>query len=101
MTRLTEVVKPKRKIEGERADYGRQVKGRDLEFTDWGSFTNEYGPGFIFQFWQDGVPYVFITHSEQLKNAAMAWERERGKEPFTAKVIEKKTKCGRTTYVFE
>lgn len=101
MTRLTEVVKPKRKIEGAKADYKTQVKDKELEFTDWGPFTNKYGPGFIFQFWQDGVPYVFITHSEQLKNAALAWERERGKEPFTAKVMEKETKGGRVAYVFE
>lgn len=101
MTRLTDVVKPKRKIEGEKADYKTQVKDRDLEFTDWGPFTNKYGPGFLFQFWQDGVPYVFITHSEQLKKAALAWETERGKEPFTARVIEKKTKDGRIAYVFE
>ena len=101
MTRLTEVVKPKRKIEGAKADYKIQVKDKELEFTDWGPFANSYGPGFIFQFYEGGMPYVFITHSERLRKQAEAWEQARGKEPFTATVKEKKTKDGRIAYVFE
>ena len=98
--RLTEVVKPKRKIEGVKADYKAQVKDKELEFTDWGPFTNDYGEGYIFQFYENGVPYVFITHSECLKKMAIEWEKEKGKEPFTATVTEKRTKDGRTAYIF-
>lgn len=99
MTRLRDVVRTQR-IEGERADYRTQVKDRELEFTDWGPFTNQYGPGYIFQFYDNGTPYVFITHSWNLRKAAEAWEKLKGKEPFTARVIEKRTKDGKTVYIF-
>lgn len=100
MTRLVDVIKPRRKIEGAKADYRTQVKDREIEFTDWGPFTNEYGPGYIFQFYEGGVPYVFITHSRRLKEQVLEWEEAKGREPFTATVKEKKTSDGKTAYIF-
>ena len=98
--RLRDVVRLKRRIEGDKADYKTQVKDKELEFTDWGPFENKYGKGFLFQFWENGKPFVFITHSKCLEDDAPEWEREKGKEPFTAVVTEVETEDGKTAYVF-
>lgn len=99
--RLREVVCQKCVVIGDRADFRTQVKNRELEFTDWQFFDNRYGKGVILQFFENDRPYVFITHSICLAEDVKAWEDAKGKEPFMATVVEKRTKDGRMAYVFE
>lgn len=101
MTRLRDIIPENYTIKGEKADYNTQVKDRELEFTDWGYFCNQYGPGFILQFYDNGKPFVFITHSKEIQRTVELWESKRGKEPFVATVTEKRTKKGHRVYIFK
>ncbi len=97
--RLRDLIPGKSILEGDRVSL-KSILDKEIEFVNWVAFNNNHGPGVMLQFFEDGKPYVFMTHSQCLKKDIEAWEAIKGKEPFSAKVVKKKTLNGNCALIF-